>query len=148
MVFPNFQRLFKLIYDFTKKSRSFIWTKFDQEAFEKINSKLLKPPVLHLQDNRGRFQLFSDTCRTAAGSAIYWTQNGTPKLIGYSNKRLPPAAANYSITGLQLLGLCVNIGQFIHFLVKVYHECTVDHVALTHMKSETGLSSTRIKIVP
>ena len=36
------------------------------------------------------------------GAANYQIQNGTPKLIGYANKRLPQAVANYSITKLEL----------------------------------------------
>ena len=66
-----------------------------QEASEQVKIKLLKLPVLHLPDNRGRFQLFSDTSKTAAGSTLYQIQNGNPKLIGYTSKRLPPAAVNY-----------------------------------------------------
>ena len=36
-------------------------------------------------------------------------------------------SANYSITELELLGLCVNISQFLHLLTKVDFDCTEDH---------------------
>ena len=62
-----------------------------------MKARLLKSPVVHLTDNRGSFQLFSDTSKAAAGSALYQIQNGTAKLIGYASKRLPPAVVNYSI---------------------------------------------------
>ena len=52
-----------------------------QKGFEEIMTRLIKPPVLHLLDNKERFYLFSDTSRAAAGSASYHIQNGTPKLI-------------------------------------------------------------------
>ena len=80
-----------------------------QKAFEEIKTRLVKPPVVHLPGKRGRFQLFLDTSKAAAGSALYQIQNSTLKLIGYASKRLPPAAVNYSITALELLGLCVII---------------------------------------
>ena len=57
--------------------------------------------------------------KTAEGSALYQIQNGTPKLIGNASKRIPPAAMNYLITEIELLGLCVNINQFKHLLAKV-----------------------------
>ena len=71
MFCPNLQKLLKPIYDLTRKDRPFISIKIHWEAFEEIKTRLLKPPVLHLPDNRGRFQLFWDTLKTAAGSALY-----------------------------------------------------------------------------
>ena len=56
----NLQKLPEPIYDLTRKGCPFIWTKVHQEALKEIKARLLKPPVLHLPDNRGRFQLFSD----------------------------------------------------------------------------------------
>ena len=59
---------------------------------EQIKHRVLKPTILHLPDNKGKFQLFSDASKTAGGLASYWVQNGIPKLIGCANIRLP----NYS----------------------------------------------------
>ena len=69
-----------------------------QDALEEIKNRSIKPHVLHFPDNRSRFHLFTDTSKTAAGSALYQIQNGTPKLIGYVSKRLQSAAVNYLIT--------------------------------------------------
>ena len=68
------------------------------------------------------------------------------QIIGCVSKRLPPATANYSITELELLGLCVNISQFKHLLAKVDFNCMVDNLALTYiMGNKTETASTRIK---
>ena len=45
-----------------------------------------------MPDKVGRFQLYSDTSKYATGGALYQIQNGKPKLIAYSSKRLPEAA--------------------------------------------------------
>ena len=50
-----------------------------------------------MPDKLGKFQLYSDTSKYATGGALYQIQNGKPKLIAYSSKRLPEAACNYSI---------------------------------------------------
>ena len=63
----NLQKLLKPIYYLTRKGRPFIWTKVNHKAFKGIKARLLKPPVLLLPDNKGRFQLFSDTSKTAVG---------------------------------------------------------------------------------
>ena len=74
---PNLQKLLKPIYDLTRKGIPFQWTTEYQQEFEEIKVRLLKPPLLHLPDIRGRFQLFADTSKTAACSALYQIQNGT-----------------------------------------------------------------------
>ena len=42
-----------------------------QIAFEKIKCRLVKPPVLHLPENKGRLHLYSYTSKFATGSALY-----------------------------------------------------------------------------
>ena len=85
--------------------------------------------MLHLPNSTGRFHLYSDTSKFAMGSTLYQIQNGKPKLIAYTSKRLPEAAKNYSITELEMCGLAI-----------------VAHLALTYIiKSKTELTTTRIK---
>ena len=106
----------------------------------------MKPPVLHMPNKTGRFHLYSDTSKFATGSVLYQIQNGKPKLIAYSSKRLPEAAKSYSITELELCGLVINIASFSHLLKRVDFDAIVDHLALTHIiKSKMEPVITRIK---
>ena len=99
-----------------------------------------------MPDKKGRFQLYSDTSKFAAGSALYQVQNGKPKLIAYASKRMPEAAKNYCITELEMCGLAINIGSFAHLLKKVDFDAVVDHLAITHiMRSKVEPVTTRIK---
>ena len=82
-------------------------------SFEEIKHRLVKPPVLHLSDNKGKFHLYSDTSKFATGSVLYQIQNGKTILIAYTSKRLPKPAKNYSITELEMCGLTINIASFI-----------------------------------
>ena len=100
MFCQELQKLLKPIYDLTRKGRQFIWEEGQQNAFEEIKHRLIKPPVLHMPNSIGRFHLYSDTGKFAMGSTLYQIQNGKPKLIAYVSKRLPEAARNYSITEL------------------------------------------------
>ena len=85
---PELQGLLKPIYALTCKGRHFVWVKEQQESFIEIKSRLQRPPVLHLPDRQGRFQLYSDTSKFATGSVLYQIQNGKPKLIAYAIKRI------------------------------------------------------------
>ena len=48
MFCPELQKLLKPIYDLTRKGRPFIWGKEQQDSFEDIKCRLIKPPVLHI----------------------------------------------------------------------------------------------------
>ena len=99
-----------------------------------------------MPDKVGRFQLYSDTSKYARGGALYQIQNGKPKLIAYSSKRLPEAAHNYSITELEMCGLAINIASFAHLLRKVDFDVVVDHLAVTQkMRSKVEPATNRIK---
>ena len=83
---PELQKLLKPIYGLTRKGRQFIWGEEQQNEFEEIKHRLIKPPVLHMPNSTGRFHLYSDTCKFAMGSPLYQIQNGKPKLIAYASK--------------------------------------------------------------
>ena len=115
-VLPRITKILKPIYDLTRKGRPFVWEKEQQDSFEEIKHRLIKPPVLHIPNTTGRFHLYSDTSKFAMGSTLYQIQNGKPKLIAYASKRLPGATKNYSITELELCQLAINIAAFSHLL--------------------------------
>ena len=75
---PELQKLLKPIYDLTRKGRPFIWGKEQQDSFEEIKHRLIKPSILHMPYKTGRFHSYSDTSKFAAGSALYQIQNGKP----------------------------------------------------------------------
>ena len=82
----------------------------------------------------------------AAGSTSYQIQNGKPKLMAYTSKRLPKAVRSYSITQLELCGLAINIAILSLLLKRVDFDVMIDHLALTHIiKSKAEPATTRIK---
>ena len=146
MFCPELQKLLKPIYDLTRKGRPFVWGKEQQDSFEEIKHRLIKPTILHMPNKTGRFHLYSDTSKFATGSALYQIQNGKPKLIAYASKRLPEAMKSNSITELELCGLAINIASISHLLKRVDFDAIVDHLVLTHIiKCKTECATTRIK---
>ena len=70
MFCPELQKLLKPIYNLTRKGRPFIWGKEQQDSFEEIKCRLIKPPILHVSNTMGRFHLYSDRSKFATGSAF------------------------------------------------------------------------------
>ena len=129
-----------------EKGKQFLWEEEQKKAFDEIKHRLQRPPVLHLPDRHGCFQLYSDTSKFATGSVLYQIQNRQPRLIAYASKRMPEAAKNYSIMELEMCGLAMNIATFSHLLKKVDFDVVVDHLAITHiMRSKAEPATTRIK---
>ena len=146
MFCPELQKLLKPIYDLTMKDRQFVWGKEQQDSFEEIKCRLVKPPILYMPNTTGRFHFHLDTGKYAIGSTHYQIQNGRHKLTAYASKRLPEAARNYSIPHLELCGLAINIAHFSHLLKTVDFDAIVGHLSLTHIiESKAGLATTRIK---
>ena len=145
MFCPELQKLLKPIYDLTRKGRPFDWGKEQQDSFEEIKHRLIKPPVLHMPNKTERFHLYSDTSKFVTGKTLWQIQNGKPKLISYVGKRLPEAAKSYSITELELCALAINIASFSHLLKRIDFDAIVDHLALTHIESKMKLVTTRNK---
>ena len=71
MFCPELQKLLKPIYDLTRKGRPFYWGKEQQDSFVEIKHRLMKLPVLHMPNKKGRFHLYSDTSKFATGGALY-----------------------------------------------------------------------------
>ena len=143
---PKLQKLLKPIYDVTRKGRQFLCEEGQQKAFDEIKYRLQKPPVLHLPNRHGQFQLYSYTSKFATGSVLYQIQNGQPKVTAYASNRMPEAAKNYSIRELEMCRLAMNITTFSHLLKKVDFDAVVDHLAITHiMRSKAEPATTRIK---
>ena len=146
MFCPELQKLLKPIYDLTRKGRAFNWGKEQQDSFDEIKHRMIKPPALHMPNKTGRFHLYSDTSKFSTGSTLYQIQNGKPKLIAYASKRLPEAAKSYSITELEMCGLAIDIASFSHMLKRLDFDAIVDHLVLTNIiKSKMELVTTRIK---
>ena len=145
MFCPELQKLLKPICGLTMKGRLFVWGK-EQDSFDEIKCRLIRPPVLHMPNTTGRFHLYSDTRKFANGTVLYQIQNGKPKLIVYASKILPEVAKNYSITELELCGLAINIASFSHLLKRVDFDAVVDHLSFTHIiKSKAEPATIRIK---
>ena len=96
----------------TRKGRPFNWGKEQQDSFEEIKCRLIKPPVLNMPNKTGIFHLYSDTSKFATGSALYQIQNGKPKLIAYASKRLPETSMSYSSNRIRTMWFGYKYSKF------------------------------------
>ena len=142
---PDLQEILKPIVELTREGRPFIWDDAQEKAFREVKLRLTNPPVLHLPKAEWRFILYSDTSIEGTGSSLWQIQEGKPKLIGYASKTLPEACSRYSVTGLEMIGLLVNMNLWKNLLKHREFDAAVDHVAVAQItKAKPEPATTRI----
>ncbi|XP_055955077.1 uncharacterized protein LOC130010906 [Patella vulgata] len=130
---PYLQSVLQPLHKISSKKSSFKWSEAQEEAFIKVKSLLVHPPVLYMPNDSGRITLYSDTSRTATGSYLTQIIDGEERIRGYYSKRLPKACERYSVTELELFGLLINISNFQYLLRGVEFDAYVDHAAIVHL---------------
>ena len=64
--------------------------------------KVIKIPFIASTSKTDKFYSFSDISKTTVGSILNQIKNGLCWLNGHASKILPPEAANYILTELEL----------------------------------------------
>ena len=114
MFLESLQMILVPIYNLTRKKVKFQWEREQQEAFQKIKTLLIKPPILMIPNGTDPFTIYSDTSKKGCGASLWQMQGNQNKLVCYHSKRLPDAVSRYSINELELTGLASNISGFKH----------------------------------
>ena len=90
MFCPELQKILKPIYNLIRKGRPFVWGKEQEDSFEEIKCRLIKPPVLHMPNTTGSFHLYSDTSRVATECTVPNTERQTQvNSVCYLQKTIP-----------------------------------------------------------
>ena len=145
---PKLQTLLCPLHELTRKHHSFHWDSKHETAFQDIKELLITPPVLYAPTGKGKLRLYCDTSRVATGSylAEYHANEDREYIIAYYSKRLPPAAKNYSVSELELMGIYLSVSCFRYMLLGQDFQVFCDHSALIHIfKSKKQPPTTRLQ---
>ena len=84
---------------------TFVRKAAQQEAFNTLVSKLIKPQVLAYADCRQSFKLHTDASSSGLGEVLYQHQDGLDRVIAYASRSLKPAERNYPAHKMEFLAL-------------------------------------------
>jgi len=104
---PKFAEISKpLCRTISGKKKKFVWTTEGEEAFEKLKSLLVSPPVLAYPDHDKQFIVECDASNYAIGGVLsQYGDNNQLHPIYYYSKSLKKSEINYSVTGKELLAI-------------------------------------------
>ena len=127
----DFAGITKPLFDLTKKDAKMVWTKDQQDAFEKLKIRLISAPILgYLQVDGQEFILDTDASSVAIGAVLSQIQDVREAVIAYGSKVLTKPERNYCVTRRELLAVVYFTKFFKHYLLGRRFILRTDHGSL------------------
>ena len=118
------------LFDLTKKDAPFLWSTECNDAFEKLKTALLKPPILAYPNYDEPYILETDCSDNAAGFILSQVQDGYQRVIAYAGKRLNNAQKNFTTTEKEAFAVILGFQHYDSFLRGNLVKVVTDHIAL------------------
>ena len=121
----------------------FTWTETQQDAFDTLRDRLMKPPVLSYADYRLPFKLHTDASTTGLGAVLYQHQDGHDRVVAYASRSLKTSERNYPAHKLEFLALKWAITEKFHdYLYGAAFDVVTDNNPLTYVFTTAKLDAT------
>ena len=125
------------------KQAPFTWTETQQQAFDTLKEKLMRPPVLAYADYSKPFKLHTDASCTGLGAVLYQKQDDMDKVVAHASRSLKPSERNYPAHKLEFLALKWAVTEKFHdYLYGANFEVVTDNNPLTYVFSTAKLDAT------
>ena len=121
------------MHDLTKKNVKFVWSKKENDTFEKLKSKLISEPVLVLPDLSKPFGIQCDVCGHSLGAVLLQEGNA----IAYESKILNDHKKNLGIYEKELLAILHALDTWKHYLLGTPFILLMDHQNLKYFLMKT-----------
>ena len=129
-----------------KKSVTFEWSPFTEEAFQKLKEALINPPILCYPDFTKPFIVTTDASDVAIGAIL--SQNSSTEVdlpIAYASRVLQKAEKNYATIEKELLAIVWALKRFRPYIFGQQFIIRTDHKPLIWLKSISNPSSRLVR---
>ncbi|KAG8474862.1 hypothetical protein CXB51_031586 [Gossypium anomalum] len=106
-----------------RKGVLFVWTKKQQEAFEKLKKVLTEAPVLIQPESGKDFTVYTDASHVGLGCVLM--QEG--KVVAYASRQLKPHEGNYPTHDLELAAKELNLRQRRWIELLKDYDCSIEY---------------------
>ena len=99
----------------TRKGSPFVWTDWQQAAFEALKACLVCAPILGFPTKSGSFVLDTDTSSFAVGGILSQLQNDREVVIAYASHSLCLSQRRYCTTRREMLAvvMCTHFRSYL-----------------------------------
>lgn len=118
------------LWELTKKSVTFEWSKGHQAAFDKVKELMGNLHTLAYYDKEAPTTVVADASPVGLGCVLYQVQNGMPRVVAYGHRRLSDVESRYSQIEREALGLMWACEHFGMYLLGTKFRLVTDHKPL------------------
>jgi len=137
---PNFSMVAEPLTEMLRKAVPVVATEKRLEAFNNLKRFLTNAPVLGIYQGEGQIYLDVDASNTHCGACCQQMQNGRLRVLEYASRTFNRAERNYCTTRRELCGLVFGLRHFRPYLLGRKFVCSVDHLALTYIRSQDNVT--------
>ena len=101
----NYAAIANPLMSLQKKDAVFEWTENCKKAFELLNEKLMKPPILSRFEENRKTELHTDANYAGLGAMLLQLEDGKHTMVCAISRKLNDAERNYHSTKLEQIAL-------------------------------------------
>lgn len=128
------------LYELTGKKSSWQWSREQQQAFEKLKEKLMKPPVLASPDISLPYKIYTDASGTGMGAVLSQEQNGNDRVIAFASQHFTKREKKYSTIEKEAAAVLWACKKFHPYIVGARFQILSDHAPLKWLFAKQGAS--------
>ena len=118
------------------KDVPFAWSQACEDAFVKLKTMLVSPPIMHSPNWSLPFEIMCDASDYAIGAVLGQREDKKAFVIYYASKTLDSAQANYTTTEKEFLAVVFALEKFRSYIVGSPVTVFTDHAALKYLLSK------------
>ena len=126
----GFADIARPLHSLTGKEMQFEWTRACENAFQKLKSVLVRPPILGYPSEHEPFVLDADASGDGLGAVLSQVQQGKERVIAYYSRVLTKTERQYCVTRRELLAVICAVKHFHHYLYGRHFVIRSDHGSL------------------
>jgi hypothetical protein len=130
----KFSQICRPLYELTKESVKFEWTKEAQQAFDTLKLKLTTAPILAYPNFKKPFIIYTDASREGLGAILSQVDdNNLEHPVAYASRSLLPSETKYPVTELEGLALYWAVKLFRPYIYGQKFTVITDHLPLVYI---------------
>ena len=118
------------------KDVPFAWSQACDDAFAKLKTMLVSPPIMRSPNWNLPFEIMCDASDYAIGVVLGQREDRKAFVIYYAGKTLDSAQANYTTTEKEFLTVVFSLEKFRSYIVGSPVTIFTDHAALKYLLSK------------
>ena len=131
---PGFADVAAPLHALQRMQARFVWTREQEEAFNRLKERLTSAPVLGMPTDEGTFYLDCDASDVGLGAVLGQKQGDSEVVIAYSSRALSRAERNYDVTRRELLATVYGLKTYKQYLLGRHFVIRTDHAALQWLR--------------